>query len=370
MEIRNQLFAGAALGALMAFSPLASAQDATTQVGNATVTIGAGTAILDLPDVQFFKRIPTFGNGETVSGRFTIADDFSDEIGWNINGAITAPMGANRAISLSGFWANIEDDDATTCTSTAGSICIINALVSNPAGLGVVGAGAVGASLSSRTERDVDQAGVALEVRQLLTPGVMGVTQAPNARYLALGADWRAIYQDMTLRSTISTSAAFNLRYDEDLDTDYYGVFAAYGGDYTPFLFRGLWNRWGLQSSFRLQGGVYYADTDYSGSLREPVTAITLNSDATDSNSEVAFIGGLTLETRKKIGRRATLSLKSNYEYYSYVPDMNYNDNINGGALFGPNVGTTIGDDDAYAIRTSLRLTIKLGPREIMEPMK
>ena len=84
----------------------------------------------------------------------------------------------------------------------------------------------------------------------------------------------------------------------------------------------------------------------------------------------MAFIGGLTLETRKRIGRRATLSLKSDYEYYSYVPDMNYNDTINGNVLLGPNVGTTIGDSDAYAMRTSLRLTIKLGPREIMEPLK
>ena len=77
------------------------------------------------------------------------------------------------------------------------------------------------------------------------------------------------------------------------------------------------------------------------------------------------------METRKRIGQRATLSLKSEFEYYSYVPEMNYNDNINGGALFGPNVGTTIGDDDAYAMRTSLRLTMKLGPDSVFEePIK
>ena len=94
------------------------------------------------------------------------------------------------------------------------------------------------------------------------------------------------------------------------------------------------------------------------------------------SNDDVAFIGGLTLETRKKIGRLATLSLKSVYEYYSWVPDMRYNDVDTlvccGGLQFtGPNDGTRIGDDDAFSMRTSLRLTIKLGPDSVFEePLK
>ncbi len=364
MKFPSRLISGLMFASL-AFAMPASAQDAMTQIGNATITVGGGTATLDLPDVKFNKTIPIAAVGQTVSSRVTDADDFSDEIGWNINGAITAPMGGNKHVSLSGFWANIEDDDTSSCTSVAGAICIVNALIPNPAAL-VALAAAVGTSFISRTERDVDQAGVALEVKQLLTPGISGVTQAPNARYLALGADWRAIYQDMTINTTLPPGA-FSQIYTEELDTDYYGVFAAYGGDYWPMLFKGLWNRWGLQSSFRLQGGIYYADTDYSGIMRS-TSALALNSNAGDSNNEVAFIGGLTLETRKQIGRRATLSLRSEYEYYSYVPDMNYNDTINGGNLLGPNVGTTIGDDDAYAMRTSLRLTMKLGPDSIMEP--
>lgn len=90
----------------------------------------------------------------------------------------------------------------------------------------------------------------------------------------------------------------------------------------------------------------------------------------------MAFIGGLTLETRKRIGRRATLSLKSVYEYYSWVPDMRYNDvdtRAGGGTflLTGPNDGTSIDDDDAFSAMTSLRLTIKLGPDSLFEePLK
>lgn len=356
MENSRCFSAGIAIASFLFVAP-ASGQDATTQVGNATIIVGGGTAILDLPDVQFFKRIPVAVGGQTVSGRHTDADDFSDEIGWNINSEFTVPVRTDRTISVSGFWANIEDSDTSTCISAAGSFCTINALNRNPAVLAGTVAGGVGESFSSMTERKVDQAGVALELRQSLMS---------DARYLALGADWRAIYQDMTLNATLSLNPAFDMRYSEDLDTNYYGVFAAFGGDYTPFLFKGLWNRWGLQSSFRFQGGVYSAESDYSGSLRDPVSP-WLISDVADSNREVAFIGGLTLETRKRIGRRAMISLKSDYEYYSYVPEMNYNDNINGGLLFGPNVGTTIGDEDAYAIRTSLRLTIGLGPRELYQ---
>jgi len=117
---------------------------------------------------------------------------------------------------------------------------------------------------------------------------------------------------------------------------------------------------------------IYHAETDYSGSLREAGFPGFVDSNAKASDDEVAFIGGLTLETRKQIGRRAALSLKSEYEYYSYVPEMNYNDTSQGGAtLTGPIVGTSIGDDDAFSARTSLRLTIKLGPDSLFEePLK
>ena len=81
------------------------------------------------------------------------------------------------------------------------------------------------------------------------------------------------------------------------------------------------------------------------------------------------------METSKRIGQRATLSLKSEYEYYSYVPEMAYNqrDAAAGfaGLGAGGQVGTVIGDDDAFSMRTSLRLTIKLGPDSVFEePMK
>ncbi len=85
------------------------------------------------------------------------------------------------------------------------------------------------------------------------------------------------------------------------------------------------------------------------------------------SENNTAFIAGLTLETRKQLNPRTTLSLRSDYSHYSWVPVMRYNDVV--GASTGPNAGTSIGSDSAFSTRTTLRLTIKLGPRAIMEPV-
>ena len=76
---------------------------------------------------------------------------------------------------------------------------------------------------------------------------------------------------------------------------------------------------------------------------------------------DLAFVGGVTLETHKQITPRSTLSLENKLEYYSFVPSMNYNDIITG-QLSGPNVGTTIGSAGAFAYRATVRFTIALGP--------
>ena len=183
----------------------------------------------------------------------------------------------------------------------------------------------------------------------------MGGARARDARYWAFGAGWRAIYQDLTIDSTLANSLVFSLHYSEGLDTNYYGFFAAYGGGFTPPFLAEQWHRWGLQSSFRLQGGLYYADSRYSGSQSG-----TLTSNAGDSRGDLAFVGGVTLETHKQITPRSALSLENKLEYYSFVPSMNYNDNA--GGMTGPNVGTTIGSADAWAYRATLRFTIALGP--------
>lgn len=369
MKLYNHFFAGAALAVALSFAPVAYAQNSgTLQMGNTTVTVGAGTVILGLPDIEFTKQFDENVAGNPVSGRLKDNEDFIDEHGWNINGAVSTPLGGGKQVTLNGFYARIENDDTLGCTSPASgtATCAWINLVPGTGSLQIAGSGF---STVVNSSRDVDYWGSSLEFTRQLTPGAMGKMSAPNHRYLSAAVDIRGIDQDISLRTTNPQSTG-TAQYDEDLDTRYYGAYLAYGGDYSPMLFKGLWNRWGLKSSFQLRGGVYYADTDYDGHLVSNITGFNaIDSRLSLSSNDTAFIGGLVLETSKRIGARSTLSLKSEYEYYSYVPDMSYNDN-DGGNFSGPNVGTSIGDDSAFSAKTMLRLTIKLGPKELMEPLK
>lgn len=375
----GRFIAGFALVFLLFTAP-AGAQgpiegEGSMQVGNATVSIGGGTAILTLPDVPSLVtlNVGAFGGAPNpLVSEFKFSDEFGDEIGWNVNGSVEAPMGANKTVSLSGFWANINDEDSARCDDPGGTLsCAMVSLVDDPTIRDGKTITSNRTSAISNAEREVDQWGVSLDVKRQLNPGVSGVTQAPPRRFLAMGLDVRGIDQD--LDAVIFDTAGFfgPTTYDEELDTRYYGAYAAWGGDVNPFLFKGLWERWGLHSTFQLRGGIYYADTDYEGRIIDPSTFVPLTGSLSLSNDDVAFIGGLVTETSKRIGRRAKLSLKSEYEYYSYVPAMAYNqlDVRPAGVVIGAGgqAGTVINDDDAFSMRTSLRLTIKLGPDSLFQ---
>lgn len=369
MKLCKKWLAGLTVASLAFAAPAAAQDEGSMQAGKAKVSVGGGTAILTLPDVDSFLTLNALilGNNRVLDS-FKFTDDFGDEIGWNVNASIEAPIGVGKTLSLNGFWANIDDKDTARCDHSATTQCVINSLVDAP-GINNNNGTLAGESIVSSAERDVDQWGVSLEAKRQLYPGISGVTQAPPRRYVSLGADVRGIDQDLDvdLRFLNAPAGIGPVTYSEDLDTRYYGAYAAWGGDVRPFLFKGMWERLGLQSSFQLRGGIYYADTDYSGRIVDPTQGIGLgpNSSLNLSDDDVAFIGGLVLETKKRIGHRATLSLKSEYEYYSYVPDMAYNQVDVSATRPGGQVGTVINDDDAFSLRSSLRLTIGLGGRDL-----
>ncbi len=341
----------------------------TVMIGDVTVTFGGGTAILTLPDVGSTLTRTTNVAPFTIFQGFNYSDDFGSELGWNVSGGASIPLEgagwAPDAVSINGFWARIDGSNGFTC---AGGVapqvnCLITPLVDDPATQQL--GGTLGAtSITSNAERDVDQWGTNLELRW----NVGSEGSAPiSVNYLAFGPDLRGIYQDTDARMTASTGAV--ITYDESLDSTYYGAFAAVGGNYTlPFL-GWLWNRWGLQSSYRLQGGLYWARTDYDGAIThtapfpggggDPSGSLSL------SSNDFSFIGGLSTETRKQFSKRVALSLKSDLEFYSFVPEMSYNQvdlgpvDITGG---GRVAGTRIGSSSAFSLRSALRLTIGLGP--------
>lgn len=340
-------------------------------VGGTTVSVGAGTAILTLPDVPSIMDLQSFAAGRALIRTIKFSEDFDDEIGWNVNGSITRAFGGNQALSLSGFWSEITSEHSERCIAQTNQGCLWYPLTDNPAANQANGVGP-GRSISSYGQRQVDHWGVSLETQWHSMPDVMGVTQAPPRRTFAIGADIRGIDQvlsgDIALDQPLAGRGP--VKYSEDLDTRYYGAYLAWGRDYTlPFL-SSVTGGLGLQSSFLLRGGVYFAETEYEGQIIDQTTlGSNISSSQSLSDDETAYILGLVLQTRKPLGRRAMLSLKSEYEYYSYVPKMAYN-TVDAPAIpvsAGRQNGTVLGDDDAFSMRTSLRLTIKLGPDSLYE---
>ena len=339
----------------------------TAQVGRATLTFGGGVATLTLPDVAAVVTRSNAGGTRQLLGRFIFSDDFGHEFGWNVNGALSVPFdgpgGKPMAVGLSGFWARIEGDDSFVCSGSGepGVDCLVMPLVDN-AVVQQFG-GTLGAeTIAGQTNRKVDQWGVALEAKLYrdLDSSVF------HDAFVAVGADMRGIYQDLNSQMVASTGA--RISYTESLDTTYYGGFAAIGATYVPPLFGGLWDRLGLESSFRLQGGVYYANTQYDGTLAHtapfPVGGGNPSGGLSLTRDDTAFIGGISLQTAKRIGARAKLSLKSDIEYYSFVPSVAFNERDRGPITIAGSerrAGTSIDRDDAWSFRTMLNLSIALG---------
>jgi len=377
-RVSRNLIAGlfmASGAALVATPALATG---AMQVGNATITVGGGVARLTLPDIEFTQQADA-NTGATIFKHEN--EDIAWKYGWALEGVgeveVDGMFGVDT-IGVRGFYADLEDTTTLNCGINNGpTVCAVTNIVDNPAiqnkfALATVSPFVPPSAASLRTEREVDHWGIALE----------GKSGAPNAlaitsnTFLALGGDYRTIEQDIRIRGQNGLGAnpggAAAFTYTEDLDTDYWGAYLAAGADYELPFFGGLTSGLGLKTSIRGQVGVYYVDADYNGNYTAEI--LFGNPVASDQGSlslstdDVAVIAGVTLETQMPISRRAAVSLKSTYEYYSWVPDMQYNDNdVDGGTVFaGENVGTRIGDDDAFASRTTANLTILLGPDEVM----
>ncbi len=100
----------------------------------------------------------------------------------------------------------------------------------------------------------VDYQGIALESKR---------TTGENSSYLAFGLDVRGIYQDFSSTMISTAPLSFVDRNKDTLNTTYYGGYLAWGNNYFPWSPKA----WGLETSFRVQGGIYYADTSYRGRL-------------------------------------------------------------------------------------------------------
>ena len=91
-----------------------------------------------------------------------------------------------------------------------------------------------------------------------------------------------------------------------------YGGYVGFGGEYS-FGFipgvknvGGLYDRLGLRTFVNVKAGLYNANTDYDGNFALTSFAFgdgpSFNSRLSKSSDDLAFIGTVSLETRKQIG--------------------------------------------------------------------
>jgi hypothetical protein len=317
-------------------APGAEAQQiSTSPVDGPILSGGGGIQFLWLPDIKFT------GVGRPGNFRFQTNNDFT-EYGPAADAKFETPIGMWGSYRVTGmvkgFWSNADDTDGAGCHGK----CV----VVDP-GTGFTGSGP---SLFTTASRDVDYWGGSLEAKFWSPNQVQVRPRLMRTNYFMLGADIRGLDQDNHLRGTSRGNSIFT--YKEQLDTTYYGGYVGMGGEYSlGFLGTGgIWEALGLRSFFEARVGLYDADTDYRGNFAFQFTPVSSRSSL--SQNELAFIGQLSFETRKQIGNRTSLSLWTDYEFISNVPEMRYS---NGSRP------TKIEDDWGFGSRTMLRLNIGLG---------
>jgi hypothetical protein len=338
------------LGALGLAQPAAAQDFTTAKFGGTTIWAGGGVQFLSLPDIRFVGKGNTAGSARRQKNSESDWLDFGGAASGGVETALGWWGGWRVLGSVKGFWANLEDDDRTACKSTT-------CFVFDPAGGPFV---ASAPKLVTHTNRDADYCGGQAELKFATGAPTEVKPEVYRNDYFIAGFDVRGIDQDNKLRGKRGAANIYN--YKETLDTTYYGGYVGFGGEYSfgfiPVIGKmlkgggGLYDRLGLRTFLNATAGLYSANTDYTGRY----TSVPVSSRLSKSDDELAFIGTVSLETRKQLGERTSLSLWTDYEYISYVPEMQYANTKH---------PTRISDDGVFATRTMLRLNIGLGSQQL-----
>lgn len=348
--VRFSTFVGATLVVAAVASQPARAQEyATTTIDKTRVWVGGGYQFLSLPEIQFT------GNGglSKLHRQNNTEKDFWD-IGGSTGAGIETAFGSWGDFLVSGtikgFYSNVWTSRRTRCNAGATGCVVID-----PTGANTF----LSSTLNTWATKDADYWGGQAELKFATGAPREVKPEMYRMDYYIAGFDVRGINQDSHLRSSSGTIFTYN----ENLDTTYTGGYIGFGGEYSfgfiPVVGRalkgkgGVLDRLGLRTYLNATAGLYNADTDYDGRFSGPAATSTQLS---KSNDELAFIGTLSLETRAQLSDRASVSLWTDYEYISSVPQLRY---------AKPGSTTRFGDDDVFASRTMLRLNIGLGSQQL-----
>jgi hypothetical protein len=348
----STVIAATLLGAAVLAHPAAAQDFTTTTFNGTTVWAGGGVQFLSLPDINFTATRQANGTTKRQTNSHKDWLDAGGSFGGGIETALGMWGGFRVSGSIEGFWSNVEDDHTTKCQGAPGSArCVV--FDPNDASF------AVGSYLRTKTTRDTDYWGANAELKFATGAPTEVKPQIYRNDYFIAGFDVRGIDQENRLKGVQGPLDVFT--YNETLDTTYTGGYIGLGGEYSfgfvPGLKNvgGIYDRLGIRTYVNATAGLYNASTDYDGRFDyrffpSPSSRVGLSDD------KLAFIGTVSLEARKQVGERTSLSLWTDYEYISDVPQMRY---------AGPNGATRIDYDDVFASRTMLRLNIGLGSQQL-----
>jgi hypothetical protein len=336
-----------AVATLMLFTQSVLSDEIDTAEKRPTIfSMGIGWEYLKIGKVELggkydynFTPIPLVSTNEQQSGSLN---------GIRTDAKLTAPAQLFRlpigVVNLKGFYAWFNDKSTLDCTSDSLSATCDGTSIIDLDPIGNNTLGSPGGSATYRTNRKVQHWGVALEVA------------APDARLAGLqqffGIAYKAIYQDMDLTS-YWPAFANSQGYTETLNTGYAGPYWSGGSNMSLGA--------GLNLIYGGEAGVYWAHSSYNGYLNQSDFSGAIYQSLHLNRNRATFIAALSLALEKKFQSFA-LEGYANGEFYSYAPQMAYNqtstgDGINPAVIIsGPNTSTNIRNKTAWAVAAGIRL--------------
>jgi hypothetical protein len=260
---------------------------------------------------------------------------------------MATPLFGGTVVGVKGFYGRARDTQTMSCAkgSIALGFCDVLPLFDsdpNPVSNSSQNVfGSLNSGVAYVTTRDVAHWGVAFEVQPQRFTSRNSAVQSRSLLPKA-GLAFRRIGQDTAI-SGEDVPIGTTMNYSEQLDTNYWGAYVGLTGS----------QRLGAGFIVSLDGeaGLYWAHTSYDGAMLSSKVSAG-NSVLSLSSDRASFIGAIKLAIDKNVGGW-TFGVTSRAEWYSYVPEMNYNTYDRNGAFLyfaGPNDGTSIGRGSAWSL--------------------
>ncbi len=278
--------------------------------------------------------------------------------------------GQHWAFGVKGFYADLTASNDGACDAVpppGGQLCIFLPLYDPDALIQGDFAGSNVSQWEIHTDRKVNNWGVAVEAQPFADRLVGSLKDEP--RHVLDQSPWRLGLAVKGIDETVNLSA-FDTATDDPVSLNE-RINTAYYGAYVGFVQEARLGQ-GLAISVNGEIGLYYAKTDFNGTYHASDAAGGLgfggalqeiNQTLSLSQSKAAAIASLKATLTKDLGA-FKFGVSAQGDWYSYVPDVHYNNsdhtpnpNLD---LIGTNDGTSLGSAQALGYTLAGRVTIPM----------